>query len=59
MFSEDTGIRTMANIRIEETWDGLCTVFIGHQVVVAGLSRSEADSLVEVYRQRTQGERGS
>lgn len=44
----------MVKIRIEETWDGLCTVFIGHQVVVAGLSRSDADSLVEVYRRRTQ-----
>jgi hypothetical protein len=47
----------MTNIRIEETWDGLCTVFIGHQVVVAGLSRTEADSLVEVYRRRAEGRR--
>ncbi len=46
----------MASIRIEETWDGVCTVFIGHQVVVAGLSRSEADSLVDIYRRGTRGE---
>lgn len=47
----------MADIRIDETWDGLCTVFIGHQIVVAGLSRSEAASLVEVYRRETKGAR--
>jgi hypothetical protein len=43
----------MAQIRIEETWDGVCMVFIGQQVIVAGLSRIEADSLVASYR-RTQ-----
>jgi hypothetical protein len=42
------------NIRIMEAWDGVCTVFIGDQVVVAGLNRSEADSLVDRYRRRTQ-----
>jgi len=44
----------MLDFRIDETWDGLCTVFIGREVVVAGLSRSDADALVEAYRRQIQ-----
>jgi hypothetical protein len=42
------------DIRITEAWDGVCTVLIGDQVVVAGLNRSEADSLVDAYSRQTQ-----
>lgn len=42
----------MNEIRIEETRDGVCTVLIGHQVVVAGLTRSEADKLADAFRRR-------
>jgi hypothetical protein len=39
----------MLEFRISETSDGVCTVFVGHQVIVAGLSRIEASELVEAY----------
>jgi hypothetical protein len=39
----------MTNIRVQETSDGICTVYIGHQVIVAGLSREEASTLVDAY----------
>jgi hypothetical protein len=42
----------MLALRIEETGDGVCTVLIGHQVVVAGLSRSDARALLEAYRRQ-------
>ena len=42
----------MITIRIEEAEDGVCTVLIGHQVVVAGLSRAEASALVDAYRRK-------
>jgi hypothetical protein len=44
----------MLALRIEETGDGVYTVFIGHQVVVAGLSRSDARALLDAYRQHVQ-----
>jgi hypothetical protein len=43
----------MTNIRIQETSDGICTVYIGYQVIVAGLSRDEASTLVDAYRRRS------
>jgi DNA-binding PadR family transcriptional regulator len=42
----------MTNIRIQETSDGVCTVYIGHQVIVAGLSRLEASTLVDTYHRQ-------
>jgi hypothetical protein len=40
-------------IRKEQAYDGVCTVFIGEEVVVSGLSSSDADALIAAYR-RTQ-----
>ena len=40
----------MTNIHVQETSDGICTVYIGHQVIVAGLTRDEASTLVDAYR---------
>jgi len=45
----------MIDIRVQESSDGVCTVYIGHQVIVAGLSRHDASSLVEAYRRQTDG----
>jgi len=42
----------MTKIRVQETSDGVCTVYIGDQVIVAGLSRDEASSLVEAYQRQ-------
>jgi hypothetical protein len=47
----------MLDFRIDETWDGVCTVFIGREVVVEGLSRSDANALVEAYRRQIQAHR--
>jgi len=44
----------MLELRIHEASDGVCTVFIGHQVIVAGLSRIEASELVEAYHRLAQ-----
>jgi len=44
----------MIEIRIEETSDGVCTVLIGHEVIVAGLSRAEAHGLADAFRRRAQ-----
>jgi hypothetical protein len=44
----------MLEFRISETSDGVCTVFIGHQVIVAELSRIEASELVEAYHRLVQ-----
>jgi hypothetical protein len=38
------------NIRKEVAYDGVCTVFIGDAVIVAGLTNSEADALIDAYR---------
>ena len=42
----------MLTIRKEEAYDGVCTVWIGDQVIVSGLSRSQADALIEAYRRK-------
>jgi hypothetical protein len=42
----------MLIVRKEVAYDGVCTVFIGDQIVVSGLSRSEADALIEAYRRK-------
>lgn len=39
----------MPTIRLDETYDGLCTVTIGDSVVVTDLSRDEAERLVARY----------
>ena len=44
----------MTQIRVEETYDGVCTVFVGHQVIVEGLNRLEADRLAEAFRRRSE-----
>jgi hypothetical protein len=43
----------MTRIRVEESYDGICTVYIGQQVVVAGLSRLDADRLADAFRCRS------
>lgn len=48
----------MAEIRKEETFDGRCTVYIGAGVVIADLSREEADSIVQIYRHLERAARG-
>lgn len=42
----------MADVRLDETYDGLCTVLIGDSVVVSDLTREEAERLVARFRQR-------
>jgi hypothetical protein len=41
----------MGEIRLDETYDGLCTVTIGASVVVTDLTREQAEGLVARYRQ--------
>ena len=40
----------MGEIRLEESYDGLCTVTIGPNLVVTDLTREEAEGLVARYR---------
>jgi hypothetical protein len=47
---------TVVTIRKEQAYDGVCTVFIGDEVVVTGLSSSDADALIAAYH-RTQKRR--
>ena len=43
----------MAEIRTESTKEDLCTLYIGEQVVIAGLTRAEAEALLAAYRRVT------
>ncbi|WP_157080713.1 hypothetical protein [Methylobacterium variabile] len=39
----------MSQIRKEQSYDGLWTVFIGDQVVVSDLSQAQAEALITSY----------
>ena len=39
----------MAEIRTESSEDDLCTLYIGEQVVITGLTRAEAEALLAAY----------
>lgn len=40
----------MTDVRVEETYDGLCTVTVGKSLVFTDLSRDEAETLAARYR---------
>lgn len=40
----------MREIRLDETYDGLCTVTVSPNLVVTDLTREEAERLVARYR---------
>jgi len=39
----------MAEIRTESSEDDLCTLYIGEQVLIAGLTRAEAEAVLAAY----------
>jgi hypothetical protein len=39
----------MAEIRTESSEDDLCTLYIGEQVLITGLTRAEAEALLAAY----------
>ena len=43
----------MAEIRTESTEDDLCTLYIGEQVMITGLTRAEAEALLAAYQRIT------
>jgi len=43
----------MAEIRTESREKDLCTLYIGEQVVIADLTRAEAEALLAVYQRVT------
>ena len=43
----------MAEIRTESTEVDLCTLYIGEQVVIADLTRAEAEALLAAYERVT------
>jgi len=43
----------MAEIRTESTEEDLCTLYIGEQVVIADLTRAEAEALLAAYQRIT------
>lgn len=42
----------MSEVRIEETYDGLCTIVLGSALVISDLTRDEAETLAALYGQR-------
>jgi len=43
----------MAEIRTESVEDDLCTLYIGEQVVITGLTRAEAEAVLTAYQRVT------
>ena len=43
----------MAEIRTESNEEDLCTLYIGEQVVIAGLTRAEAEAVLAAYKRAT------
>ena len=43
----------MAEIRTESSEEDLCTLYIGEQVVITGLTRAEAEAVLAVYQRVT------
>jgi len=43
----------MAEIRTDSIEDDLCTLYIGEQVVITGLTRAEAEALLAAYQRVT------
>jgi hypothetical protein len=39
----------MAEIRTDSSEDDLCTLYIGEQVVITGLTRAEAEAVLAAY----------
>ena len=39
----------MAEIRTESSEDDLCTLYIGEQVMITGLTRAEAEAVLAAY----------
>lgn len=40
----------MAKIRTESNEEDLCTLYIGEQVVITGLTRAEAEAVLAAYQ---------